>query len=146
MSAPPGANRQPGGEPARTGPIRVVAAVVERQGRYLLCRRPGHKRHGGLWEFPGGKLEPGETLEAAVRRELAEELGVAVRSCGGRSFAIGDPGSDFVIEFHPVEIDGEPVCLEHSELAWLDLPGMLRLDLAPSDRRFAQHLQAAAGP
>jgi len=127
------------------GKIRVVAAVVERRGRYLLCRRPGHKRHGGLWEFPGGKLEAGETIQAAVHRELAEELGVAVRSCGGQLFAIDDPGSDFVIEFHPVEFDGEPACLEHSELAWTDLPGLLLLDLAPSDRRFARHLREAAG-
>ena len=130
---------------SETEKIRVVAAVVERHGRYLLCQRPAGKRHGGLWEFPGGKLEPGETLQAAVRRELAEELGVEVRACGGQLFAIEDPGSPFVIEFHPVEIAGEPRCLEHSDLAWADVPGMLRLDLAPSDRRFALFLQQGPG-
>ena len=50
-----------------------MAAVIERDGKLLVCRRPGHKRHGGLWEFPGGKLEPGETIVDAARRELDEE-------------------------------------------------------------------------
>jgi len=121
--------------------IRVVAAVIERDGNFLICKRPADKRHGGLWEFPGGKLEPGETLQAAAHRELAEELGVKVRSCGEQRFAIDDPDSSFVIEFHPVEIDGNPACLEHSALTWVTVPDMLLMDLAPSDRRFALFLQ-----
>lgn len=125
----------------KTEKIRVVAAVVARDGRFLICKRPAHKRHGGLWEFPGGKLEPGETLQAAVRRELAEELGVEVRACGEQLFAIDDPDSDFVIEFHPVEIDGEPACLEHSALTWATVSAMLLMDLSPSDRRFARFLR-----
>ena len=124
--------------------IRVVAAVIERNGRYLVCRRPDHKRHGGLWEFPGGKLEPGESLQAAIHRELAEELGVGVLSCGGQLFAIEDPGSNFVIEFHPVAIAGEPLGLEHSALAWVAVIDLLSMDLAPSDRRFAMFLQQGA--
>jgi mutator protein MutT len=121
--------------------IRVVAAVVERNGHFLVCQRPAHKRHGGLWEFPGGKLEASETVEGAARRELAEELGVSIRSCGEQLFVIGDPDSPFVIEFHPVEIQGEPVCLEHTALAWVTVPAMLSLNLAPSDRCFARFLQ-----
>jgi 8-oxo-dGTP diphosphatase len=121
--------------------IRVVAAVIERDVKFLICRRPADKRHGGLWEFPGGKLEPGETAQAAAHRELAEELGVRVRSCGEQRFAVNDPDSNFVIEFHPVEIDGNPACLEHSALAWVSVPDMLLMDLAPSDRRFALFLQ-----
>ena len=121
--------------------IRVVAALIEHNGRFLVCQRPAHKRHGNLWEFPGGKLEVGETVEAAARRELSEELAVTVRSCGDQLFAIDDPDSPFVIEFHRVEIHGEPVCLEHSAIAWVTPPDMLSLDLAPSDRRFALFLQ-----
>lgn len=121
--------------------IRVVAAVIERNGRFLVCQRPAHKRHGNLWEFPGGKLEAGETAEAAARRELNEELAVTVSSCGDQLFAIEDPDSPFVIEFHRVEIDGEPVCREHADLAWVSPPTMLSLDLAPSDRRFALFLK-----
>jgi 8-oxo-dGTP diphosphatase len=58
----------------------AAAALVDRTGRVLLARRPDGVHQGGLWEFPGGKLEPGETVEAALQRELAEELGVAVVS------------------------------------------------------------------
>lgn len=125
--------------------IRVVAAVARRGQRYLVARRDPGKRHGGLWEFPGGKLEPGESLQAAVRRELAEELAVEVRSCGEQLFAIADPGSPFIIEFHPVAFEGEPECLEHSELAWVTVAELLRLDLAPSDRRFAEFLDEGIG-
>lgn len=124
-----------------TRTIHVVAAVVERDGRFLLCQRPAHKRHGGLWEFPGGKLEPGESAEAAAHRELAEELGVKVLAFGDQLHALGDPDSHFVIEFHPVTIEGEPVCLEHASLAWVALADLLSLDLAPSDRGFAQFMQ-----
>jgi 8-oxo-dGTP diphosphatase len=56
--------------------IRVVAGVAVRRGRVLVCRRSAARRHAGKWEFPGGKLEPGETAAVALRRELREELGV----------------------------------------------------------------------
>lgn len=118
--------------------IRVVAAVIERDGRLLLCRRPPGKRHAGLWEFPGGKLLPGETVAEAARRELAEELAVEALRTGDLLLELPDPGSPFVVEFHRVEIAGEPVALEHDALAWVrpaDLDGM---DLAPSDRAFAR--------
>jgi 8-oxo-dGTP diphosphatase len=118
--------------------IRVVASVIERGGRLLVCQRPVHKRHGGLWEFPGGKVEPGESTFAAVERELAEELGVRVRGVGGMIFAIDDPGSPFVIEFMPVEIEGEPACLEHSGIEWAGVEELLTLPLAPGDLAFAR--------
>src|SRR4051812_25705333 len=102
------------------GATRVVAAVIRRDGRFLICQRPAHKRHGGLWEFPGGKLERDETILEAARRELAEELGVKVTSVGGVQFSLMDPGSNFVIEFHPTEIGGEPQCIEHSNIAWVE--------------------------
>lgn len=124
--------------------IRVVASVIERDHRLLLCERPAHKRHGGLWEFPGGKMEPGEGLFEAVRRELAEELGVEVVSVGEVEFSRADPGSHFVIEFLPVRIEGEPACLEHAALAWVPLDRLLDLPLAPSDRAYALHRIAAA--
>ena len=108
----------------------------------LVCERPAHKRHGGLWEFPGGKLEPGESILDAARRELAEELEVRVLSVGEVEFAIEDPGSEFVIEFHPVAIEGEPRCLEHAALAWVGVERLLELPLAPSDREYALHLAA----
>ncbi len=124
-------------------PIRVVAAVVRRGERYLVCRRPAHKRHGGLWEFPGGKCEPGESDAEAVARELAEELGLTGTAVGEELFAIRDPGSPFLIAFLVTEAEGEPVCHEHEAVAWGTPDELARLPLAPSDARFVQHLQHA---
>ena len=120
--------------------MRVLASVIKQDNRLFICQRPASKRHGGLWEFPGGKVEAGESDLAASRRELAEELGVHVLSVGPVDFSVADPGSDFVIEFLPVTIEGDPVCLEHSAVAWVRLTELLAYDLAPSDRRYAEFL------
>ena len=128
--------------PPTPGSIRVLAAVARRDGRYLICRRPAHKRHGGLWEFPGGKLEPGESLLDAARREMREELGVDVSEIGDPLLAVADTGSPFVIEFVPITIEGEPTCLEHSQLDWRSLEALAELELAPSDRKFVEFLLA----
>lgn len=124
--------------------IPVLAAVIQRNNRYLICKRPPHKRHGNLWEFPGGKLEPYETLLAAANRELTEELGVSALAVGEPLFSIADPGSPFLIEFVPTVIEGEPTCLEHSELRWATLNELPSLPLAPSDRKFVDFLLARA--
>jgi len=123
--------------------IDVLAAVVTRAGRYLVCQRPSAKRHGGLWEFPGGKVEPGESLLEAAHRELMEELGAAVVHVGDPIFSAHDEGSPFVINFVPTAIDGEPRCLEHTELRWAGLEEIAQLALAPSDRKFVDFLQGS---
>lgn len=112
--------------------------MVERDGRLLLALRPAGKRHAGLWELPGGKFLPGETPLEAARRELSEELGVEAVSLGALLRAVPDPGSPFVIEFHAVEIRGEPAALEHDALAWVSPDELLLYPLAPSDRAFAE--------
>jgi mutator protein MutT len=119
---------------------QVMAAVISRADRFLLCERPAHKRHGGLWEFPGGKVEPGETPLDAVRRELYEELGIEVVAVGEVEFSVADSGSEFVIEFLRASIVGEPQCLEHDSLAWVLPAELLDFPLAPSDRKFALRL------
>lgn len=118
--------------------IRVIAAVVSRRDTLLVCQRPFGKRHGGLWEFPGGKCEPGESDIAAVRRELREELGVEVVSVGDEEFAAHDPGSPYLIVFAPVIIIGEPTCYEHIGLKWEPPTNLALLPLAPSDRRYLE--------
>jgi 8-oxo-dGTP diphosphatase len=123
--------------------VRVLAAVIARGDRYLVCQRPAHKRHGGLWEFPGGKLEAGEHDADAARRELHEELGVAVVDVGGPSLVVHDEGSPYHIAFVPVRIAGEPACLEHSALAWATLAELTTYALAPSDRRYVEWAMAA---
>jgi 8-oxo-dGTP diphosphatase len=118
--------------------IRVVACVLEREGRLLVCQRPAHKRHGGLWEFPGGKLEDGESPLEGARRELGEELDLAVTRVGAVEFAMVDPGSRFRIEFVRAEAEGEPRALEHDRIAWVDPAALLELPLAPSDLAYAR--------
>jgi mutator protein MutT len=120
---------------------RVLAAVLRHDNHYLVCQRPAHKRHGGLWEFPGGKLEAGETNLDAARGELNEELEVV--AVAPPLFSVADPGSEFIIEFVPTTIRGEPTCLEHSELKWLPLNELPALALAPSDRSFVEFLRSA---
>jgi 8-oxo-dGTP diphosphatase len=126
--------------------IRVVAAVIQRNGRLLVCERPAHKRHGGLWEFPGGKVEPGESDYAAARRELGEELAVEVLGVGAVEFAVRDAGSDFLIEFLPVRIAGEPQPLEHTRIKWVSDDELLALPLAPSDLCYARFRRDGGAP
>lgn len=124
-------------------PKRVIAAVIRRDDTLLICRRPAHKRHGGLWEFPGGKCELGEDDTESITRELAEELDVRVRSVGTELFSTSDPESPFIIVFLPVVIEGEPQCIEHTEIRWANLAEVAQFALAPSDARFVQYLQHA---
>jgi 8-oxo-dGTP diphosphatase len=119
--------------------IQVLAAVILREDHWLLCLRPGHKRHGGCWEFPGGKVEPGETLADAARRELKEELGVEAAAVGDVVYSRHDAGSPYIIEFAEVVIAGEPLPHEHDDVRWVRRMDALALPLAPADRAFVLH-------
>lgn len=118
----------------------VIAAVIERSGRFLVCQRPSDKQHGALWEFPGGKVEPGESIHEAAERELKEELGLKVTAVGKVRIKIADPNSGCEVAFVDVQVDGDPRLLEHIALNWITPDGLLDLPLAPSDRKFAEHL------
>ena len=123
-----------------TQQIRVVAAVIRRGDTLLVCQRPAHKRHGGFWEFPGGKCEHAESDVAAIRRELREELDIEAASVGSSEFEVADAGSPYLIAFIPVTIEAEPRALEHDALAWASIRELLEMPLAPSDRRYVQWL------
>lgn len=119
--------------------IAVVAGVVRREGRVLLCQRPEGKRFGLLWEFPGGKVEPGESPEAALERELREELAVQTRT--GRVLDAlcldGREGGDLLLLFYESEIaGGEPQTVECRALDWVLPKDVSTYDLAPADRLF----------
>lgn len=130
--------------PLHPSPIWVVAAVITRSGRYLLGRRPEGKRHGGLWEFPGGKLEPGESWEEGAVRELAEELGLRVESTGEPRFEAGEAGSPYRIRFVDVEVSGTIDAREHSAVGWFTPEELSDMSLAPSDAAFVRALLGGA--
>ncbi len=124
--------------------IRVVAAVVERDGRRLLGRRPEEKRHGGLWEFPGGKVQAGESITDAVTRELAEELSLQVTTVGVTRLTVRDGDSPFVIDFVDASATGVAAAHEHSEIGWFTLTKMNGVALAPADAAFVAALVDSA--
>lgn len=126
--------------PAAPRSERVIACVIRRGRDYLVCRRPSHKRHGGLWEFPGGKAEANESDEHAAARELREELGVELTEAAAAIFEARDPESPYVIVFVPVEVRGEPKCIEHSAIVCGSPAELLALPLAPADRAFLEFL------
>lgn len=108
--------------------------------KYLVCKRPQGKRHGGLWEFPGGKVDLGESFSDAVQRELKEELELSVIAASQPLFKNQDPGSQFVVHFLPVTINSVPVLREHEELMWATIQELLSMPLAPTDQKFVEFL------
>ena len=115
---------------------RSVAGIARRDGLVLVGRRKPGGELGGKWEFPGGKVEPGESAEDALRREYLEELGVPV-AVGERlgSSEFSTRGRRFGLEAWAVTLEG-PVAIhpEHDELRWVEPAALASLDLAESDR------------
>lgn len=120
--------------------LTVVAGVVERGGRLMLCRRRPEASNGSKWEFPGGKIEPGESPEAALARELKEELDIGVR-VGRVADAVYHryPDRDVLLLFYRCEIlDGEPRAVDCSAVEWAAPEALRGYDLAAADRRFVE--------
>jgi 8-oxo-dGTP diphosphatase len=130
----------PGGAPAIGLPSILVACavLVDADGRILVTDRPPGKDMAGLWEFPGGKVEPGESPEAALVRELAEELGIETREsclapCGFASHAY--PGVHLLLlAFAIRKWRGTPAPREGQRLKWVRLPDLFSLPMPPADR------------
>lgn len=101
--------------------VRVTAAVIERDGRVLIARRPAGERRGGLWEFPGGTVEPGEDPRECLRRELREELGIEAE-IGELLVRHVQVYEDVTIELSSYRgrlVGGTPRAREHEALAWV---------------------------
>ncbi len=122
--------------------LRVTAAIMEENGRIFIAKRGPGKHLAGKWEFPGGKIEPGETPEQALARELAEELGIRVLvgellcSVRYRSAAVNLE----LLAFRVTGRSAEPVLREHQESRWVAPPELLSFDMAESDRKIAERL------
>jgi 8-oxo-dGTP diphosphatase len=123
-----------------------AAALVDTEGRVLVQRRPEGVAHAGLWEFPGGKIELGESPEAALVRELREELAITVEPAllAPACFASEKHGERhlLLLLFVCREWKGVPRPLEASELRWLVPPQLHALDMPPADRPLIRLLEA----
>jgi 8-oxo-dGTP diphosphatase len=123
----------------------AAAALVDVDGRVLICQRPEGKQLAGLWEFPGGKLEPGETPEACLIRELHEELGIEVKSACLAPFVFASHTYD---DFHllmPLYLcrrwDGFVQKREHQALAWVEPMKLADYPMPPADAPLVAYLR-----
>jgi len=120
----------------RHAPIRVAAAIICEDGRYLVTKRKQGAHLGGLWEFPGGKQEPGESLEHCLTRELREELGVEiVELVPCQVIRHAYPDKTVELHFFQCRIEkGVPVPLGCDEVRWVTAFELIELETPPADR------------
>ena len=122
--------------------IEVVAALIRNNGKFMICQRPENKSRALLWEFPGGKVEAGETKEAALARECREELDIELSV--GKMFA----DSTFVYPdisvhlslFEAKIVSGEPKLLEHKDIRWITPEEAHLFEFSPADVPFVEKL------
>jgi mutator protein MutT len=123
--------------------MQVVAAVIEREGKILIGQRKRSGRHPLKWEFPGGKVEPGEDPRAALERELREELGVEARAgqmLDQYEVRYGD-GPPTELHFYRVtEFSGEPRNLDFEQIVWERPERLAEYDFLDGDFRFIEDL------
>ena len=127
--------------------VEVVAALIRQGDRFMICQRPAHKARGLLWEFVGGKVEPGETKEAALIRECREELAVTL--------SVGDVFMDVVHEypditvhltlFHAQIVSGEIRLLEHNAVVWITPDEIPHYAFCPADKEINDRIAAEYG-
>lgn len=114
----------------------VVAALIWDGGRFLICKRPPDKARGLLYEFVGGKVEPGETKEEALIRECREELGITI-AVGEQFCAVTYEYPDLTIRltvFNAAIAEGVPKLLEHVDIRWITPEEIDGYDFCPADR------------
>ena len=127
----------------KAAPIEVVAALIWDKGRFLACQRPMEKARGGLWEFVGGKVEPGETKRQALIRECREELGITV-SVGEAFLELTHSYPDLTIHltvFHASIAEGTPWLLEHQAMCWVTAKEAETMSFCPADQEIIERLK-----
>lgn len=125
----------------------VAAALVDQDNHILVQRRPEGKPMAGLWEFPGGKVEAGETPESALVRELEEELGLIVETGALKPLAFASESLDskhlLLLLYTCHEWTGQPINLEASAMQWLPVHELQHLDMPPADQPLVEQLVIA---
>lgn len=113
----------------------VALALIDDAGRVLMQQRRIGKAHGGLWEFPGGKVEPGESLVAALVREIAEELGIELLPAALEplSFAASPADPHVVLLYTCRQWSGQPRCLDGEAIDWFAADALAGLAMPPLD-------------
>lgn len=122
----------------------VVAALIWDNDKFLICQWPAHKARALLWEFVGGKVEPGETKEQALIRECQEELAITL--------SVGDVFMDVVHEYSDITVhltlfnatiaEGVPQKLEHNDINWITPAEIQHYDFCPADEEILKRLKA----
>lgn len=114
---------------------QVVAALIWREGKFLICQRPPEKARGLLWEFVGGKVEPGESDAEALIRECREELGIELR-VGALFMDVEHRYPDLTVHlslYHAEIASGEPTLLEHAAMTWITPAEIGNYEFCPAD-------------
>ena len=122
--------------------VEVVAALIWDNNRFMICQRPAHKARGLLWEFVGGKVEPGETKEQALIRECQEELAVTL--------SVNDIFMDVIHEYPDITVhltlfnaaiaEGIPQKLEHNDIQWISPAQIPDYDFCPADTEILERI------
>lgn len=115
--------------------VQVSCAIIESAGKVLVAKRAAGKALAGMWEFPGGKIDPGESAKNCLRREIEEELGCLIEVGAALSpvFHAYSGGSIELIPFRCSLVSGTPQALEHEEITWLEPSAIREIDLAAAD-------------
>lgn len=122
----------------------VIAALIWDQNKFMICQRPAHKARGLLWEFPGGKLEPGETQQQALIRECQEELAVTL-NVGEVFMQVTHEYPDLTVHltlFHATIREGVPQKLEHNDIRWVTAGELDAYPFCPADEAILKKLKA----
>ena len=122
--------------------VEVVAALIWDNGKFLICQRPAHKARALLWEFVGGKVEPGETKAQALIRECREELAVTL-SVGNVFMDVVHAYPDITVHltlFHTTITKGVPQKLEHNDIRWITPVEISQYDFCPADEEILKKI------
>ena len=124
--------------------VEVVAALIRKGDKFMICQRPAHKARGFLWEFVGGKVEPGETKEQALIRECREELAITL--------SVGDIFMDVIHEYPDITVhltlfnatiaEGEPQKLEHNDIQWITPSDIPNYEFCPADEEILEKIKS----